>query len=114
MIKKRSVGISILLSFITCGIYSLFWMAFLSNETSEYLQEQQSGVTEVILGIITCGLYFIYWNYKMGKRIYDIQQRAGILATDNSLIYLIISLFGFSIIPVWIIQSDFNKLLPDA
>ncbi|SFC19280.1 DUF4234 domain-containing protein [Clostridium uliginosum] len=111
MIRKREVGISILLSFVTCGIYSLFWMAFLSNETAEYTHENPSGGMDILLGIVTCGLYFIYWNYKMGKRIYDIQLNAGISAADNSVLYLVISILGFSMIPVWIMQSDFNKVI---
>ncbi|NFH91579.1 DUF4234 domain-containing protein [Clostridium botulinum] len=110
MIKKRNIAISILLSFITFGIYNLFWMGSLSNETSEYLNKPKSGVKEILIGIITLGLYFIYWNFKMGKRMYEIQENAGTKSSDNSMIYLILSIFGFIMIPVWIMQYDFNKI----
>lgn len=110
MIKQRGVGMSILFSFLTCGIYGLFWMAFISDDMSEYLGEEKSGGTEVLLSIITCGLYMIYWNYKMGKKLYTVQERAGITASDNSILYLILGIF-LSYVPMWIIQSDFNKVL---
>ena len=109
--KTRNVGLSILFCILTCGIYNFFWISMLSNEVSEYLGEERKGTMDAILGLVTCGLYFIYWNYKEGKAIADAQEKAGVRVTDNSIIYLVASLFGFGMIPVWIMQSDFNKIV---
>lgn len=47
----------------------------------------------------------------MGKKMYNAQVRAGVPANDNSILYLILSLFGVGIIAYAIIQSDINDIL---
>lgn len=32
--KQRSVGIAILLTIITCGIYGIYWLIMLNDETN--------------------------------------------------------------------------------
>lgn len=58
---------NLILTVITIGIFSLVWMARLSNRNSKLLKKEEKGWLHVILTIITCGLYLIYWNYKMGE-----------------------------------------------
>ena len=111
MLKKRGVFVSILLSIVTCGIYYYFWTASLSNDISDCLGEQRNGGMDVFLILITCGLYLFYWNYKNGKKIADIQERVGIRACDNSVIYLVISFFGLSSIPLFIMQANMNEII---
>ena len=41
----------------------------------------------------------------------DAQEKAGIRVADNSLIYLVISILGFVSIPLWVMQSDLNKII---
>lgn len=110
MFKERNIAVAIILTIITCGIYGLFWMASLSNETSEYLGQEPSGGTEVLFAIITCGIYGIYWNYKMGKKLYDVQARTSSTPSDDSTLYLLLSIFGFSIVSLAIMQSKLNNL----
>ncbi|MGB4185942.1 MAG: hypothetical protein WBI88_09075 [Caldicoprobacterales bacterium] len=43
--------------------------------------------------------------------MYNAQVRAGVPANDNSILYLILSLFGVGIIAYAIIQSDINDIL---
>ena len=67
-------------------------------------------VTCVLLSIITCGIYTIFWNYQMGKRIFIAQQKRNLPATDNSAVYLILSLLKFDFISYILIQSELNRL----
>ena len=46
----------------------------------------------------------------MGKKMAAAQERAGFNPNDNSVLYLILSIFGFQIISYAIIQSDINKI----
>ena len=39
--KQRSVGIAILLSIITCGIYGIYWLIMLNDETNYVSGHQQ-------------------------------------------------------------------------
>lgn len=41
--KQRSVGIAILLSIITCGIYGIYWLIMLNDETNYVSGHQQDG-----------------------------------------------------------------------
>ncbi|NLI89695.1 MAG: DUF4234 domain-containing protein [Epulopiscium sp.] len=112
MIEERNVGLAIFFSVITCGIYSLYWLVKVTDEANSLSGEMgTSGGMVLLLSIVTCGLYTIYWNYKMGKKLYMAQERAGRHASDNSVLYLILSLFGLHIVVLAIIQSDINDLV---
>ena len=51
---------------------------------------------------------------KIGKEMYEANQKAGISSSDNSAIYLILSIFGFSIITYCLVQSELNTLAKNA
>ncbi|TCT16116.1 uncharacterized protein DUF4234 [Natranaerovirga pectinivora] len=110
--EKRSIGVSILLSIITCGIYNLIWMYSMADDLIKFTDDadgEGAGV-EILLGIVTCGLYFFYWYYKMGKRIYKAELKANKHASDDSILYLILAIFRLGIISNAIIQSKINQI----
>ncbi len=75
--------------------------------------EKRDLVATILLTIVTCGiygLYSIYWAYQMGKKIAMAEQKRNLVVQDNSILYLILSLFGFGIVVYIIAQSDLNKL----
>lgn len=112
MIQKRSIGLAILFSILTCGIYSMYWFVKMTDEANALSGEAEtSGGIALLLTIVTCGIYSLFWNYKMGKTMEKAQQRAGVAATDNSVLYLILAIFGFQIVSYCIIQSDINTLV---
>ncbi len=111
MVKERNIVVCILLSIITCGIYAIYWFITLTDDTSKLNNDPDfSGVKSFIFSLITCGIYGIYWNYKIGKEMYEANQKAGIQASDNSVIYLILSIFGLSIITYCLVQSELNTI----
>ena len=67
-----------------------------------------SGITVVLLSILTCGLYLIYWNYDTGRKLYGLGKKYEI--ADNSIIYLILSIFKADLVNLILMQSDLNKL----
>lgn len=107
---KRSVATAIILSIFTCGIYGIIWMISLSNEVSAFNGENQEGGMEFLLSIVTCGIYYYYWNYKMGQKLVRAKQRAGQYAQDNSVLYLILAIFGLSIVSMALMQSQANEI----
>lgn len=112
MIQKRSIGLALLFSVLTCGLYSIYWFIMITDEANALSGEDGiSGGIAFLLGLVTCGIYTIYWNYKMGKTMQIAQQRAGMHGADNSILYLILSIFGFQIISYCIIQSDINAIV---
>lgn len=111
MIQKRNVGISILLSLVTCGIYSIYWFIKLTDEAN-YLSGEMStsGGLAFLFSLVTCGIYSIFWAYNIGKKMMEAQRKAGMIPNDNSILYIILSVLGLQIVVFAIVQSDINNL----
>ena len=111
VLEYRDIAIAIILSIVTCGIYGIFWIISLTNDANKVADRptDTSGGMVILLTIITCGIYGIYWNYKMGQKIYEAGQRYNKSIGDNSVLYLVLSLFGLQIVNYALMQSDLNK-----
>ena len=100
----------IILSLITCGIYGIYWFVKMTDEAKQLSSSDNAGGgLAFVYTLITCGIYTIYWNYKMGKNMYEAGQKYGINIEDNSVIYLVLSLFGLGIVSECLMQNDLNK-----
>lgn len=112
-IKKRNIALAIVFSVITCGIYGIYWFICLVNDLNAASGNDgdTSGGMVFLLSIITCSIYMWYWMYKAGEKVNAVRQRNG-YPTDssNSIVYLLVSLFGFSIIADCLIQSELNNV----
>ena len=108
--KQRNIVVAIILSVVTMGIYGIYWFVKMTDETNQMVdQPAASGVMAFLFSILTCGIYTFYWNYKMGKKVYEIQLKNNQPASDNSILYLVLSLVGLSIVNWCLIQSELNK-----
>lgn len=111
MIKQRNIAVCIILSIVTCGIYGLYWLACLNNDTNTASGTfSTSGGMVVLLTIITCNIYGIYWAFKQGEKIDAAKASRGIPSSNSGILYLILSLFGFGIIAWALMQNELNKL----
>lgn len=112
----RSVLLVIVLSIITCGIYSFVWMYQVTSELNEYTEDYRLNPSLVIvLTIITCGLYQFYWWYRINELMMRAQYQTGYSApTDNKILFILLTLFGLSVINMAILQSDLNRLWEQA
>ena len=112
MIQKRNIAVCILLSLVTCGIYGLYWLACLANDTNTASgrSNDTSGGMVVLFSIITCNIYHIYWMYKAGEKIDAARQMRGLPSQNNGLVYLLLTLFGFSIIAWAPLQNELNNM----
>ncbi len=109
--KQRSIPVCIILSLITCGIYSLYWMIVMTDDVNRLSGRQRpSGGTALLLTIITCGIYGYYWAYQMGDALYAAKVQRGIPASNNNVLYLILEIV-FALIGWCLIQDEINKLV---
>lgn len=73
MIRERNFITYLLLSFITCGIYSIyFWYVYTEDLNQVFRgdgRESPNYIMVILLSFITCGIYSIYWFYKQGNRL---------------------------------------------
>lgn len=110
-LRRRSVGLGIFLTIITCGLYLYYWAIVLTDE-SNFLADKEkssSGGVTLLLMIVTCGIYTLYWFYKMGKKLAEIGRLNNTAQSDNSVLYLILGVFGLGIINYALIQNELNK-----
>lgn len=109
--NKRSVAMIIVLSFLTCGIYYLIWVYQTTEMIARFNRDQETSAgIVVLLHLITCGIYGIYWWYKISQMFIESQQHVGRpYINDNKVLLLILSIFGFSVVGMAILQSDLNN-----
>ena len=110
IVPERNIIVALLLSFITCGIYGIYWFITMTDESNKVIgNTAPSGGMAFLFSLLTCGIYTFFWNYKMGQKMYQAGKMHGKDISDNSVIYLVLSLFGFGIVNYCLIQSDLNK-----
>ena len=102
--KKRSLGLMILFGILTLGIYLVIWQCKFQGELKKTTGERFGAWGHFFMSIFTFGIYPIYWAFAAGKRL----DKAG--AGDNSIVYLLLTLFGLGIIADLIMQSSANKI----
>jgi len=108
--KQRSVGLCIVFSIITCGIYALYWFYCMTEEANTATgQGTTSGGMALLFNIITCGIYGIYWSYKMGEKLDAARVAGGAPYGNLAILYLILSIFGLQIVTYALVQSELNK-----
>ena len=111
MVKSRNIVVQIILSIVTCGIYGIYWFITLTDDAARKAGDPKfSGGTAFLLTLVTCGIYGYYWYYKMGKTLKTAGDANGVAIDDNSVLYLILGLFGLGIVCYCIMQSDLNKM----
>lgn len=111
-IVRRSVGLAILLSIITCGIYTIYWMICLANDlnAASGRYSDASGGSVILLSLVTCGIYQYYHAYKCGEKVDIIKTNSGIPSHGTSVTYLLLMIFGLGIIYYALAQSELNKV----
>ena len=112
MITKRDIAVAVILSIVTCGIYSIYWFIVLTDDVKTAAGDDsfQSGGIAFLLSLVTCGIYAIYWAYKMGELMKQAQEKHKLEVKDNSVLYLVLEIFGLNIVNCALIQSDLNAI----
>lgn len=103
--KKRSIGVMILLSLITFGIYPVYWQCSFQNQLKKVTGKGFGGFGHFVMCLVTFGIYSLYWNYAAGKRI-----AAAGAKDDRSIIYIVLALVGLGFINMFLLQAQANEL----
>lgn len=102
--KKRSLVTMILLTLVTLGIYAIYWYGDFQTQLKQKTGEGFGGFSHLLVTLVTFGIYYIYWQYAAGKRL------AKIGASDNSVLYLVLSLLSLGWLNAFLMQDQANKL----
>ena len=112
-INKRKIGVCILLSFVTFGIYTIYWQYLLVKNTRA-IQKDESNCTGEMLCILFVPFYSLFWWFTRGKIVKDRFTEHGYSAIGNEIAYLLLSIFGLVIVSMAIMQNDFNALKSES
>lgn len=110
-IEKRNLVLAIVLSIVTCGIYSIYWFIKLTDEMNIVSgnEKDTSGVVAFLLTLVTCGIYGYFWAYKMGDKRDSLDPNS----QYSGIVYLLLSIFGFGIIAYALMQDAINKAVDE-
>lgn len=118
---QRNVALVIVLTLITCGLYSFYWHYVVTEEL-----KRTSGKTDLspgldlLLAIVTCGIWYVYVDYRNAQLSHSLFAARGPHEDKSTLVLLLdIGTYftGFTgIVAMAILQDEFNKMvgLPTA
>lgn len=110
LLENKNIATSIVLSIVTCGIYGIIWTYQICKKV-KLLCENSADVTGEFLCLLFVPYYGVYWAYSRGKKLAEARNSRGLgTASDNSLVYLLLSLFGLSIVTYAMIQNELNQV----
>lgn len=88
----------LLLSIVTCGIYSYYFLYCLARDINVMCQDDGDytpGLAEfILLSFVTCGFYGLYWYYKIGNRLQANAPRYGLMFQENGTTVLMWHIVG--------------------
>jgi len=102
---------AIIFSILTCGIYLYYWFYQIMSSHYHLTGRRDTAGMDLVLGLVTCGIYFIYMGYKMGKLEAEIYDNYADRSKDDSILYIILNIFGMFIITYAIVQSNLNYIV---
>ena len=118
-VKERKIFWAAGLSILTFGIYALYWVYHLQQDTNRLLgmRSEPSPATVVILGVVTFGIYFVYWSWRQGKKFkMEAEGRGSTEARDLPALYMVFQILTYFVGITWVIvlmmmQDRINQLL---
>lgn len=111
MVQKRNIAVCIILSLVTCGIYSIYWLICLADDTNCVAGvEGTSGGMVFLFTLLSCGIYGLFWMYKQGEKLDMAKNAQGIPSSNSGILYLILGILGLGIVSYALMQDSINKL----
>ena len=109
IVNKRNIVSCIILSFITFGIYYIYWK-YLLIKNSRMLKNDKTDSFGELFCFAFIPFYSYFWWITRGKSTREILTSQGYSVNTNEVIFLILAIFGLEIVSMSIMQSDFNTL----
>jgi len=107
---RREIVLTLVLIFVTCGIYGLVVMYRIGDELNRHQGKNQINAgMDLLLTFLTCGLWAIYMMVKYPQALQEIIKAEGDTPSDLVLPCLILTIFGLHLVAVLILQNELNK-----
>lgn len=111
-IIERNLATQIVLSLVTCGIYGLYWLYTLTEDTNRISGDPNAvnGGTTILYSLVTCGIYTYFWMYKRGEIIDNYKMQRGYPSGSLGVLYLVLTFCGLGIVSYALMQNEINKI----
>jgi hypothetical protein len=108
--EERGVVSTVVLSLLTCGIYGMVVMYRIGEELNAHRERRDTNPgVDLLLAIVTCNLWGIYLMYKYPRLLQETMAEEGMPTSDIGVACLLLSIFGFRVVALAILQSELNK-----
>lgn len=96
--EDRSLVMYIVLSIVTCGIYSYYFLYTMAQDANVVCADdgkKTAGLAAfILLSFVTCGIYAWIWYYNLGNRLAENAPRYGLTFSENGTTVLMWFIFG--------------------
>ena len=108
--ERREVLLQLVLFFVTCGLWSLVMQYRIGSDINEHRGRKDFNPgLDLALIFLTCGLWVFYIMVKYPQALQEMIQEEGGTASDLVLPSLLLTLFGFHIVALFILQGELNR-----
>lgn len=108
--EERGILAVILLTVFTCGIYGLVVVYRMGEELNAHRGRQEvNPAADLLLTFVTCGLWGVFVMYKYSRILQDITIEESLPVVDVTVPCLLLSIFGFHVVAVAILQNELNR-----
>jgi hypothetical protein len=114
--QTRDIALVVILTFVTCGFYGIYWHYKMMSEIAADLGRTDiNPILEIVLCFVTCGIYNVYLDYKYPKLITEMQAKRGMPINDISSLCMVMTILTFFGLPLIIVsrvmqQSELNRI----
>lgn len=98
----------LILGFVTCGLYCLYWMWLRVKEANEYLGKQAVNPMFVFPGCI-CAPVWWYASWLYANALPEMQKKAGVEVKDEKVLHAIL-LILLAPVGQYMIQQKLNEI----
>ena len=109
LLEDKSIALCIVLTFVTSGIYGIFWIYSIMRKIKLLNNEEPDVVGELLLYIFV-PFYSLYWIFSRSQKLHIGADKNGMRIPDNSVMYLVIALFGLMVVSLALIQDSLNNI----
>lgn len=111
MIRERNFATYLLLSIITCGIYSIFfWYSYIEDLNiicNGDGEETPNYIVAFFLSLVTFGIYGFYYFYKFANRMQFNAPRYQVTLQENGTTILLFRIVGALVCGLGVFYADY-------
>jgi hypothetical protein len=107
--KVENSVLQAVIAFVTCGIYSIYWLWVRSDELNAYLGKPAINKMLIFPGCFACGIPPLIAMWFLAKAASDAEMKAGTSSKDDSVLYFILLLL-IAPVGIWMVQEKLNAV----